>query len=272
MKFMAACVQVNSGNNMAENIKAAVGLIENAVGQGADFIAFPENVAFMSKAPDELFSNAYFEVEHPALFAFKEAAKKYKKWLLIGSLAIKLKDNAKLANRCFLINAEGEVVTFYDKIHLFDSSVVGGETHKESDRFTYGNKAVCAEMPWGKLGLAICYDVRFPHLFRYLAKNGAGIITVPAAFTQVTGQAHWHVLLRARAIETGCYIIAPAQTGTHPSGRKTFGHSLIINPWGEVIADGGTDVWVTLAEIDMEQVAKIREQMPSLEHDKEFSI
>jgi len=270
MKFTAACVQVNSGNDMAANIQTATGLIERASMQGADFIALPENVAFMSKTPEELFANTYFEESHPALQAFKDAAKNYGKWLLVGSLAVKIKDEAKLANRSFLINSEGQIAASYDKIHLFDTSVKGGETHKESDRFVYGGILVCAQTPWGKMGMTICYDVRFPHLYRSLAKSGACFIGVPAAFTQFTGQAHWHVLLRARAIETGSYIIAPAQTGTHPSGRKTYGHSLIINPWGEVMADGGEDVGVITAQIDMEKVTQIRQQMPSLEHDRAF--
>lgn len=270
MKFTAACVQVNTGNNMIANIETVKDLIKEAAGREADFIALPENVAFMSANSEELFANSYFENEHPALKSFKEIAKQHGKWLLIGSLAIKIKDETKLANRCFLINPRGEVASSYDKIHLFDSSISGGETHKESDRFIYGSKAVSAITPWGKMGMTICYDVRFPHLFRSLAKDGVGFITVPAAFTHFTGQAHWHVLLRARAIETGSYIIAPAQTGTHPSGRKTFGHSLIINPWGEIMADSGEDVGIITAEIDMEKVTSIRQQMPSLEHDRLF--
>lgn len=268
MKFTAACIQVNTGNNMASNIELVAKLIKEASTKGADFITLPENAAFMSGAPEELFANVYFENEHPALRAFKDLAKQYGKWLLVGSLAIKIADETKLANRCFLINAAGDVVSYYDKIHLFDSSITGGETHKESDRFIHGNQVVSADTPWGKMGMAICYDVRFPQLFRKLAKSGAGFITVPAAFTHFTGQAHWHVLLRARAIETGSYIIAPAQTGTHPSGRKTFGHSLIVDPWGEVIADAGQEVGIITATIDMEKVALTRRQMPSLEHDR----
>lgn len=270
MKFTAACVQVNSGNNMQENIKIATGLIAQASDEGADFIALPENVAFMSAAPEELFANSYFQNEHPALAAFSDAAKQYRKWLLVGSLAIKIEGEKKLANRSFLINSNGEIAASYDKIHLFDTSVKGGETHKESDRFIAGNKAVTTTTPWGICGLSVCYDVRFPHLYRKLAKLGSAFITVPAAFTKFTGTAHWHVLLRARAIETGCYIIAPAQTGKHPSGRETFGHSLIIDPWGEILADGGTNTGFIKAEIDMQKVNSIRQQMPSLEHDREF--
>jgi predicted amidohydrolase len=270
MKFTASCIQVNSQNNMAANIQTAINLLERASEQGADFIALPENVAFMSKMPEELYANSYFVQSHPALSAFKDAAKKYGKWILVGSLAIKITEEAKLANRSFLINPQGELANYYDKIHLFDTSIKGGETHKESDRFVSGNSAVCSLTPWGEMGMTICYDVRFPHLYRHLAKNGAAFITVPAAFTQFTGQAHWHVLLRARAIETGCYIIAPAQTGTHPSGRKTYGHSLIINPWGDILADGGEGVGVITAQIDIDKVTEIRQQMPSLEHDRAF--
>ncbi len=270
MKFTAACIQLNTTNNMDINIKTASGFIREAASRGADFIALPENAAFMSAAPEELFANSWFGNEHPALLAFSKVAKQYRKWLLIGSLAIKLEGEKKLANRCYLINPEGLVVAHYDKIHLFDSSITGGETHKESDRFIAGDKAVTPETAWGKMGMTICYDVRFAHLFRKLAKDGAKFITVPAAFTNFTGEAHWHVLLRARAIETGSYIIAPAQTGQHPSGRKTFGHSLIIDPWGKILADGGTDTGIIMAEINIDEVSRVRQQMPSLEHDRMF--
>lgn len=268
MKFTAACIQVNSGNNMQENIDIANEYIAKAAGSGADFIALPENVSFMSAFPEELFDNSYLQGQHPALISFSKAAQKLKIWLLIGSLAVKIEGEKKLANRSFIINPDGEIAASYDKIHLFDTSVKGGETHKESDRFIAGDKAVIAGTPWGVCGMSICYDVRFPYLYRSLAKQGAGFITVPAAFTKFTGNAHWHVLLRARAIETGSYIIAPAQTGKHPSGRETYGHSLIVDPWGELLADGGVDVGFVMAEIDMEKPVQIRQQMPSLEHDR----
>lgn len=270
MKFTAACIQLNSTNNMADNIAVAIDLVRQAASSGADVIALPENAAFMSATPDELFANVYFAADHPALAAFMDVAKELQKFLLIGSLAVKVKDAPKLVNRSFLLNQFGEIVAYYDKIHLFDSSVAGGETHKESDRFIHGSKAVCAATPWGNLGMSICYDVRFPHLYRKLAQNGASFIAVPAAFTHFTGKAHWHVLLAARAIETGSYIIAPAQTGTHASGRKTFGHSLIIDPWGKILSDGGEEVGFIKAVIDTEEVTKIRQQMPSLEHDRLF--
>ena len=271
MKFTAACIQLNSQNHMDENIQSACRLIREAAEKGADLIATPENVEFISKNEEDLFASVQPEENHPALTAFCKLAQELEKFLLIGSLSVKLTDQRKIANRSFLINNNGEIIAKYDKIHLFDTSVTGGETHKESDRVVPGDKAVVAETPWGNLGMTICYDVRFPHLYRTLAQNGAGIITVPAAFTKFTGEAHWHVLLRARAIETGCYIIAPAQTGEHPSGRKTFGHSLIIDPWGKILADGGKETGVSMAEIDMEKVTSIRKQMPSLEHDRNFS-
>lgn len=270
MKFIAACVQLNSGNNMNANIQTASNLIKEAIAQGADFISLPENAIFMSATPEELFANAYFTEEHPALKAFSELAKQYGKWLLIGSIAVKLNNETKLANRSILINPEGKIAAHYDKIHLFDSNITGGETHKESDRFIAGFEPVTTQTPWGKIGMTICYDVRFPQLHRHLAKNGAGVITAPAAFTYFTGKPHWHVLLRARAIETGSYIIAAAQTGFHPSGRQTYGHSLIIDPWGEVLCDAGEDVRIVTAEIDMEKVTFTRKQMPSLEHDRMF--
>lgn len=271
VKFKAACVQVNSINDMHKNLNTAISLIKEAAEQGADFITTPENVAFMSETAEELYANAYTENEHPALKEFQNTANKLGKFILVGSLAIKTKEaETRLANRSFVINNKGQVIARYDKIHLFDTSVAGGETHKESEKILPGNKAVTVETPWGMLGMTICYDVRFPNLYNYLANKGADFITVPSAFTKYTGEAHWHTLLRARAIETGCYIIAPAQTGSHPAGRKTFGHSLIIDPWGRVLKDKEEGEGVIIADLDKKEVAKTREQMPSLKNAREF--
>lgn len=270
MNLTVACIQLNTGNNMAANIRAASDFVKEAAANGAKLVTLPENTVFMSANPEELFSNAYFMEEHPAVKAFCTLSMECRIWLLIGSMAMKLNNETKLANRSLLINPEGKISAYYDKIHLFDSNIKGGETHKESDRFIAGIGPVVAETDFGRIGMTICYDLRFPHLHRHLAKQGADIIAVPAAFTHFTGKAHWHVLLRARAIETGCYIIAPAQTGFHPSGRQTYGHSLIIDPWGEVICDAGDTVGVISAEINLDKVTETRKQMPSLEHDRMF--
>lgn len=227
-------------------------------------MTLPENVAFMAESFQELCAYSFDEIENPALLAFKASAKEHNIWLLVGSLAIKVKGSKKLANRSFLINNHGEVVEYYDKIHLYDVSVKNGETHQESANFIAGDRIICAKTALAGIGMSICYDVRFPYLYRKLVQNGADIITVPSAFTSVTGKAHWHVLLRARAIETGCFIVAPAQTGSHPRHRHTFGHSLIISPWGEVLSDGGEDVGVIATSIDLSDCKEYRESIPSM--------
>ncbi|MDX1486181.1 MAG: carbon-nitrogen hydrolase family protein [Alphaproteobacteria bacterium] len=270
--FRLACVQVNAGDDMAANLAAAADLARTARDDGAALIAFPENVAYM--APDGLGvrENARPEADHPALAAFRELAGELEAWLLVGSLAVATEDAAgRVANRSFLLNAEGEVVVRYDKIHMFDVELAGGESYRESAIYRPGGDAVVVETPFGRLGLSICYDLRFPYLYRALAKAGAELIAVPSAFTQVTGRAHWHTLLRARAIETGCFVFAPAQCGTHPRGRKTFGHALIIDPWGTVLAEAGEGPEVIAAEIDLAACARVREQVPSLSHDRDFA-
>jgi predicted amidohydrolase len=270
MQLNIACVQISSQNDMAANLTKIKGFITDAAERGADLITLPENVAFMSANADELKANSYFEEEHPALNEIMNLAAKLGKWVLIGSIATKVNHSEKFANRSFLLNEQGEITARYDKIHLYQASVHGGESHNEGNRFVAGDKSAIADTPWGKLGMTICYDLRFPHLFRKLAKAGADFIAVPSAFTEITGKAHWHVLLRARAIENGCYIIAPAQTGSHPANRRTYGHSLIADPWGNVLSDAGEAEGVTVCTVDTEIVAKTRAQLPCLEHDREF--
>jgi len=270
MTFVAACVQLSSQNDMQANLQVAEGLIKRASDEGADFVAVPENVAFISTKFEEVMANSYVMGEHPALLSLCEVAAKFGVWLLVGSLAVKEEGSGKLRNRSFLIDDSGEVRSFYDKMHLFDVSVKGGESHRESDKFVAGEKAVLADMPWCRLGMTICYDLRFPELYRQLALGGAEMIAVPSAFTKFTGEAHWHVLLRARAIETGSYVIAPAQVGSHPVGRETYGHALIIDPWGEVIADAGEGEGVVLAEIDPKRSDDMRQQLPNLQHGKKI--
>ncbi len=262
-----ACVQLTASADLLENTAKIEWLIEKAVRQGAQLILTPENTFLIEKSgEDRVF---YTQDEHPAVKASANMAKKHAVWLLIGSVAVAGWHN-KTYNRSLLFNPQGEIVAQYDKIHLFDVEVGDGQTYRESAKIIAGDKAVVADTPFTKLGMTICYDLRFPQLYRALAKGGANIIAVPSAFTQVTGQAHWYVLLRARAIETGCFIIAPAQTGTHAGGRQTYGHSLIVNPWGEIIADGGIEEGIIIADIDLSEVTKTRAKLPNLQHDREF--
>jgi predicted amidohydrolase len=267
--FRAACVQLRSSDDVNENIATASKLIREAAKAGAAFIATPENTTLMAPDGGAKLEKSFSEERDPALPAFRALAEELGVWLLIGSLAIKVSDT-KTANRSFLIDPKGAIAARYDKIHLFDVDLPSGEKYRESNTVAGGNRAVLADLPWGKMGLTICYDLRFPRLYRKLAKAGAQILTVPSAFTETTGKAHWHVLLRARAIENGAFVIAPAQGGLHANGRRTYGHSLIVAPWGEILAEGGTDPGVFLADIDMAAVAEARGRVPSLTHDRDF--
>lgn len=269
--FRLACVQVNAGEDIGSNLANAEKFAREAADDGADLIAFPENVAFMAPDGKGVRENARPEDAHPALPRFRSLARDLERWLLVGSLHIAGVDpSGRVANRTYVLDDKGEIAATYDKLHMFDVELDGGESYRESATFRPGDKAVLARTPFGAIGLTVCYDVRFPYLYRALAHAGADLLAVPSAFTRTTGQAHWHTLLRARAIETGCYVFAPAQTGTHPRGRKTFGHSLIVNPWGEVIADGGEAPGFITADIDREMVRRIRKQVPSLTHDRGF--
>ena len=254
---------------MDENIRVADGFVREAAGQGAELVFLPENVAMMTFGDDNIRANARSMDEHPAIPAFCDLAKELGIWLHGGTLAIDLGD--KIANRAFVYSPAGEVVATYDKIHMFDVDLEGGESYRESATFSPGTDKVLVDTPWGGVGLSTCYDVRFPYLYRALASSGATMLTVPAAFTVPTGKAHWHVLLRARAIENGCYVFAPAQVGTHFNERKTFGHSLIIDPWGEVLADAGDQPGIILADIDPARVAEARKMVPSLTHTRDIS-
>ena len=268
--FKAACVQLRSTDDVQENIRTTSALIREAKARGAQFIATPENTTLMAPDGGAKLEKSFSEEADPALPAFRQLAEELGAWLLIGSLAIKVSDT-KTANRSFLIDPKGRISARYDKIHLFDVNLPSGESYRESNTVAPGAEAVVAETPFGKIGLSVCYDLRFPHLYRTLAKAGAEILTVPSAFTETTGKAHWHVLLRARAIENGCFIIAPAQGGTHANGRKTYGHSMIVGPWGVILAEGGTDPGVVMAELDLGRVAEMRGRVPSLEHDRPFT-
>ncbi len=261
--FRLACIQTNSGNDMAANIAAASILVRAAHADGARLIALPECVSMMEMGRANIIRSAAPEDSHPALIAFRALAAELGVWLLAGSLTVTTGGD-RVANRLFLLDGSGDIVAAYDKIHMFDVDLAGGESYRESTTYRPGERAIVAETPFGALGLTLCYDLRFPQLYRALAKAGAGLLSVPSAFTRQTGEAHWEVLLRARAIETGAYVFAPAQCGAHPRGRTTWGHSLIVDPWGKVLADCGEEPGFVVADIDPGKVAEARASLPSL--------
>lgn len=266
-RFTAACVQLNVGTEIEPNLREAGALIRRARDAGATLIATPENTGFIVQGREAVLERALPEERHPGLPFFADLARETGATLLIGSLSIGLADG-KAANRSCLFAPSGEILARYDKIHMFDVDLADGERYRESVTFGPGDQAVVAPLPGGGvLGLTICYDLRFAYLYRALAQAGADILSVPAAFTRKTGQPHWHVLLRARAIETGSFVIAPAQTGTHDRGRQTYGHSLIVAPWGEILADAGEEVGIVTAEIDLARVEEARNAVPALRHD-----
>ena len=269
--FRAACVQMRTGLDASANIEAAVALIRGAKAKGAQFVATPEMTSLFEAESDALFAKVRAEEDDIALKAFRAVAEELSLWLSIGSLPIKVAER-QCANRSFLIDPKGAVRATYDKIHMFDVDLASGEVYRESRNYRPGEQAVVANLPWGKLGLSVCYDLRFPHLYRALAKAGASFLTIPAAFTYTTGQAHWHVLQRARAIETGCFVIAAAQGGKHENGRHTFGHSVIVDPWGNIVAEASDAPGVIVADIDPNKVAEARSRVPALSHDRPFTL
>jgi len=256
---------MRSGTEVAPNIAAASGLVRQAAAAGAMLIATPEMTSLLDIRPGMARPKVVAQDDDATLAAFRALAVELGVWLLLGSIAVTLEGDDRFANRSFLIGPDGKIITQYDKIHMFDVEVGDGQTYRESRAYRPGTSAVLAETSIGPIGMTICYDLRFPALYRTLAQAGAQILTAPAAFTRVTGEAHWHVLLRARAIETGCFVIAPAQGGKHADGRETFGHSLIISPWGEILAEAdGDEPGVIWGDIDLEQVAMARARIPSL--------
>jgi len=261
MDFKAACLQMTSGGNVSANIDQALELARSAVDAGAGFILLPEVCNLMEPDRARLLSQITDEADDMMLGQFRRFARANHVWVLLGSIVVK--SGTKAANRSILIDGSGTIQARYDKMHLFDVDL-GSEGYRESATYVAGSERVAQGTPWGKAGLSICYDLRFPGLYRKLAKNGASFLTVPSAFTRPTGAAHWHVLLRARAIENGCFVFAPAQTGVHDGGRETYGHSLIVDPWGQVLADGGEDTGVITADIDMGLVDQARRKIPSL--------
>jgi predicted amidohydrolase len=269
--FTAACVQVNTGNDLNSNIDSAVRGIAQAALDGADFVTLPENVAMMPGSSAQAKRHASDIADHPAVDAFQSAARAAGVWVLAGSVGVPSADG-RVANRSLLIAPDGTVNAQYDKIHMFDADPGDAKPYRESETYHPGSEAVLATLPWLKMGMTVCYDVRFPGLYRKLAKAGAGMLAVPSAFTEVTGQAHWHVLLRARAIENACFVIAPAQCGSHPGDRRTFGHSMIIDPWGTVLAEAESEPIIISSTIDVALIASARSRIPVLDHDKDFTL
>jgi predicted amidohydrolase len=271
VKLKLACVQLNAGSEVEANLAAASARVREAAAEGAQLIALPEYAVLLDGSGRVMRERSAEEAKHVALPAFQSLARETHAWLLVGSLTVKLADE-RMANRSYLISAEGQLVARYDKIHMFDVTLPGGKLIRESSAYRPGEKAVVATTPWGAVGMSICYDLRFPQLYRALAKAGAAILAVPASFQRETGPAHWHTLLRARAIENAAWVIAPAMCGDHANGRSTYGHSLVIDPWGSVVAELGDRPGVLIAEIDTGEAARIRTMLPALEHDREFEV
>jgi predicted amidohydrolase len=269
--FNAAMIQMRSGLDPAANLAVALKLIDEAKAAGADYVLTPEMTNILAAKREQLFAKIVAEEQDATLATLREVARKLAIYIHIGSLAIKASPE-KAANRSFLINRRGEVVARYDKIHMFDVDLAGGESYRESNTYRPGELAMIADLPWGRLGLTVCYDLRFPALYRALAEAGASFLAIPSAFTRQTGEAHWHVLQRARAIENGCFVLAAAQGGEHENGRETYGHSLVVDPWGRILAEGGTEPGVVMAQIDPSEVVAARSRIPSLHHGRRFEI
>ena len=269
--FKAACIQNTAGRDIDANIAWVCDAIDEAVANRADFIAVPETVGLIEPVNAQIPALTFSEAEDVGLAAFRNKAKQHAVIMLIGSQLIRLDDN-RIVNRSFLLDRQGDIKARYDKLHMFDIQLANGEAYLESEMISAGDRAIITDTPWGKLGLSICYDLRFPALYRALAQNGAQMLTIPAAFTQTTGKAHWHTLVIARAIETGSFVIAPNQCGHHADNRYSFGHSLVVDPWGQVLADGGTEPGIIYAEIDLSLVDKARSRIPALRHDRDFKV
>jgi predicted amidohydrolase len=267
----AACVQMTSGVEIAGNIEQSTGLIRAAHADGAQIVGMPEVANLCQKSRRRALEAAQYEENEPALKAWRELADELDIWLLAGSMVVKIAEN-KLVNRAYMIAPDGAIAAKYDKIHMFDVDLPNGESYRESDLFEPGDKAALVDSPWGGIGITICYDVRFPQLYRTLAKAGANMIWTSAAFTRTSGKAHWHVMQRARAIETGAWILAPAQCGDHEDGRSTYGHAVIVSPWGEVVADAGEEPGYIVADLDLARVAEARQSIPTLRHDRDFAM
>jgi len=269
--FKAGLIQMRSGFDPQANLNAVLAAVDEAKRGGADYVLTPEMTNAVGLNRERLFATIVAEENDPTLATLRDVARKLSIYIHIGSLAIKASPE-KAANRSFLIDRKGEVAARYDKIHMFDVDLAGGESYRESSNYRAGELAVVADLPWGRLGLTVCYDLRFPALYRALAEAGSSFLAIPSAFTKQTGEAHWHVLVRARAIENSCFVFAAAQGGRHQNGRDTYGHSLIVDPWGRILAEGGTEPGVLMAEIDPAAVALARSRLPSLRHGRRFEL
>jgi deaminated glutathione amidase len=269
--FKAAMIQMRSGLTPGANSDDAARMIGEAKSAGADYVLTPEMTNILAARREQLFSVVVEEEADTSLATLREVARKLGIYVHIGSLAIKISPD-RAANRSFLIGPKGDILARYDKIHMFDVDLAGGESYRESRNYRPGELAVLADLPWGRMGLTVCYDLRFPALYRALAEAGATMLAIPSAFTKQTGEAHWHVLMRARAIENGSFVFAAAQGGKHENGRDTYGHSLIVDPWGSIIAEGGTEPGVIMAEINPAEVVSARARIPSLQHGRRFEI
>jgi predicted amidohydrolase len=265
-----ACLQTNSGNDFSANLAVLTAMAREAVAGGARFIFSPEYVLMMDGSGRTMRERAFDARGEPALSALTALSREFGVWHLVGSLTL-MSDDGRMFNRSLLISDRGEVVVGYDKIHMFDATLPSGTVIRESSAYRPGERAVVVATPWGALGMTVCYDLRFPHLYRALAQRGAVMLAVPSSFQRETGAAHWHTLLRARAIENACFVIAPAMCGDHPGKRMTYGHTLVVDPWGEVIAEGGEAPAVVYADLDLDRVAAVRSLLPSLAHDRPFA-
>ena len=269
--FKIALIQMRSGLEPEANLAAVLAGVDEAKRGGADYVQTPEMTNVLENKRERLFTKIFDEEQDPTLATLREVARKLSIYIHLGSLAVKASPE-KAANRGFLIDRKGDIAARYDKIHMFDVDLAGGESYRESNTYRAGELAVVADLPWGRLGLTVCYDLRFPALYRALAEAGASFLAIPSAFTKQTGEAHWHVLMRARAIENGCYVFAAAQGGKHEHDRETFGHSLVVDPWGKIIAEGSTEPGVIFAEVDPAEVAAARSRVPSLSHGRRFEL
>ena len=270
--FRVGLVQMCTGRDVEQNLADAGALIREAAAKGAQYVQTPEITTLMEMERARLFAAIRPDQGNPAVAHFAALARELGIWLHVGSMAVLL-GSGRIANRSFLFTPAGEIEARFDKIHMFDVELPGGETYRESRNYQSGDAAVLAELPWGMLGLTVCYDLRFPHLYRALAQAGADFLAIPSAFTRKTGEAHWHTLLRARAIENGCFVFAAAQAGRHESGRETYGHSLVVSPWGEILAEGdGIHPAVIVADVKCGEVAEARRRIPSLQHDRPFQV
>jgi len=269
--FRIGLVQNRAERDMAPSIAALEPMIRAAAKDGAHVIQLPEIATMLEPDNAAVLAKTKPEAQDPGLAKFRELAAELKRWILVGSLLIREPGREKVVNRSFVLDPDGRIVARYDKIHLFDVEIKDGQMYRESATVEPGTRAVVAQLPWGRLGLSICYDLRFPHLYRALAQGAAGMLAIPAAFTYKTGEAHWHVLVRARAIESGAFVFSATQCGVHAEGRRTFGHSLAVDPWGEVLVDAGDTTGVVTADIDLAKIDAVRKMIPSLRHDRPFS-